>query len=167
LVGDARKVLELINKEIKDNPFCFGKTHPWVEAISKKVKENVAKMEAQLAKEVVPFNFFAPMKIIRDAILAEGSPASILVSEGENTTDVGTAVLNQNELRTRLDAGTWGTMGVGLEYCLAVASPGRLVVAVEEDSRFTFSVMEVERYGSNSDLCSPRSRYTGNLKTNR
>jgi len=146
LVGDARKVLDLINKEIKDNPFCFGKTHPWVEAISKKVKENVAKMEAQLAKEVVPFNFFTPMKIIRDAILAEGSPAPVLVSEGANTMDVGRAVLIQNEPRTRLDAGTWGTMGFGLGYCIAaaVASPGRLVVAVEGDSGFTFSAMEVE-----------------------
>ncbi|KAG7011076.1 2-hydroxyacyl-CoA lyase [Cucurbita argyrosperma subsp. argyrosperma] len=49
-------------------------------------------------------------------------------------------------LRTRLDAGTWGTMGVGLGYCIAaaVASPDRLVVAVEGDSGFGFSAMEVE-----------------------
>ncbi|XP_020251781.1 2-hydroxyacyl-CoA lyase [Asparagus officinalis] len=146
LVGDAQQVLDMINVEIKDNPFSFGKSHPWVEAISKKVKDNVAKMEAQLAKEVVPFNFFTPMKIIRDAILAEGSPAPVLVSEGANTMDVGRAVLIQNEPRTRLDAGTWGTMGVGLGYCVAaaVASPGRLVVAVEGDSGFGFSAMEVE-----------------------
>ncbi|KAG0499135.1 hypothetical protein HPP92_003448 [Vanilla planifolia] len=146
LVGDAANVLDLINKEIKDNPFCLGKSNPWVEAISKKVKENVVKMDAQLSKVVVPFNFFTPMRIIRDAILAEGSPAPILVSEGANTMDVGRAVLVQNEPRTRLDAGTWGTMGVGLGYCIAaaVASPGRLVVAVEGDSGFGFSAMEVE-----------------------
>nr|XP_010924161.1 2-hydroxyacyl-CoA lyase [Elaeis guineensis] len=146
LVGDARRVLDLINEEIKDDPFCLGRSHPWVEAISKKAKENVTKMEAQLAKDVVPFNFLTPMRIIRDAILAQGSPAPILVSEGANTMDVGRAVLVQNEPRTRLDAGTWGTMGVGLGYCIAaaVASPGRLVVAVEGDSGFGFSAMEVE-----------------------
>ncbi|XXG80497.1 hypothetical protein AAC387_Pa09g1346 [Persea americana] len=146
LVGDAKRVLGLINKEIKDDPFCFGRSHAWVEAIGKKAKENVQKMEVQLAKEVVPFNFFTPMKIIRDAILAEGSPAPILVSEGANTMDVGRAVLLQMEPRTRLDAGTWGTMGVGLGYCIAaaVASPDRLVVAVEGDSGFGFSAMEVE-----------------------
>lgn len=146
LVGDAKTILDLINAEIKDNPFSFGKSHPWVETISKKVKENVLKMEAQLSKEVVPFNFFTPMKIIRDAILEEGSPAPILVSEGANTMDVGRAVLVQNEPRTRLDAGTWGTMGVGLGYCIAaaVASPDRLVVAVEGDSGFGFSAIEVE-----------------------
>ncbi|XP_077243978.1 thiamine pyrophosphate dependent pyruvate decarboxylase family protein [Tasmannia lanceolata] len=146
LVGDARRVLGLINKEVKDNPFCFGKSHPWVEAIAKKAKENVGRMEVQLGKEVVPFNFLTPMKIIRDAILVEGSPSPILVSEGANTMDVGRAVLVQTEPRTRLDAGTWGTMGVGLGYCIAaaVASPGRLVVAVEGDSGFGFSAMEVE-----------------------
>jgi 2-hydroxyacyl-CoA lyase 1 len=103
-------------------------------------------MEPQLAKDVVPFNFMTPLRIIRDAILAEGSPAPIVVSEGANTMDVGRAVLVQNEPRTRLDAGTWGTMGVGLGYCIAaaVAEPKRLVVAVEGDSGFGFSAMEVE-----------------------
>ncbi|TMW94032.1 hypothetical protein EJD97_010851 [Solanum chilense] len=146
LVGDATKVVEMIHKEIKDDPFCLGKTHPWVEALSKKSKENVSKMEAQLAKDVVPFNFMTPMRIIRDAILQLGSPAPIVVSEGANTMDVGRSVLVQTEPRTRLDAGTWGTMGVGLGYCIAaaVASPERLVVAVEGDSGFGFSAMEVE-----------------------
>lgn len=146
LVGDAKLVLEKINKEIKDDPFCLGKSHSWVEAISNKAKDNVVKMEAQLAKEVVPFNFLTPMKIIRDAISGLGSPAPILVSEGANTMDVGRAVLVQTEPRTRLDAGTWGTMGVGLGYCIAAAvvSPDRLVVAVEGDSGFGFSAMEVE-----------------------
>lgn len=146
LVGDAKYVVEMINREIKDDPFCFGKSHPWVESISNKVKENVLRMEAQLAKVVVPFNFMTPMRIIRDAIIGLGSPYPIVVSEGANTMDVGRAVLVQLEPRTRLDAGTWGTMGVGLGYCIAaaVASPDRLVVAVEGDSGFGFSAMEVE-----------------------
>lgn len=146
LVGDAKRVLDSLNEEIKDDPFCLGRSHPWVEAISKKAKENVARMEAQLAKDVVPFNFLTPMRIIRDAILGQGSPAPVLVSEGANTMDVGRAVLVQTEPRTRLDAGTWGTMGVGLGYCIAaaVACPDRLVVAVEGDSGFGFSAMEVE-----------------------
>ncbi|XP_058008149.1 2-hydroxyacyl-CoA lyase-like [Hevea brasiliensis] len=102
LVGDAKKVLELINKEIKDDPFCLAKNHPWVEAISKKAKENT------------------PMRIIRDAILGVRSPAPILVAEGPNTMDVGRAVLIQTEPRTRLDAGTWGTMRVGLGWVIAL-----------------------------------------------
>ncbi|RYR07110.1 hypothetical protein HN873_053088 [Arachis hypogaea] len=146
LVGYAKTIVETLNKEIKDDPFCLARNHPWVEAIWKKSKDNVAKMEAQLAKDVVPFNFLTPMRIIRDAILGVGSPAPVVVSEGANTMDVGRAVLVQTEPRTRLDAGTWGTMGVGLGYCIAaaVACPDRLVVAVEGDSGFGFSAIEVE-----------------------
>lgn len=146
IVGDAKDVVGMIHKEVKDDPFCLGKTHPWVESIKNKATDNVAKMEVQLSKNVVPFNFLTPMRIIRDTILGMGSPAPILVSEGANTMDVGRAVLVQMEPRTRLDAGTWGTMGVGLGYCIAaaVASPDRLVVAVEGDSGFGFSAMEVE-----------------------
>ncbi|KAF7129559.1 hypothetical protein RHSIM_Rhsim10G0076600 [Rhododendron simsii] len=139
-VGDAAKVVEMINKEIKDDPFCLGKTHPWVEAIQKKENENVSKMEAQ------------------DAILGVGSPAPIVVSEGANTMDVDRSVLVQTEPRTRLDAGTWGTMGVGLGYCIAaaVASPDRLVVAVEGDFGFGFSAMEVEYSVSEKVLPCPQ-----------
>ncbi|KAG2300303.1 hypothetical protein Bca52824_036775 [Brassica carinata] len=146
IVGDAKTVVGLLNREIKDDPFCLGKTNPWVEAISKKARENGEKMEMQLAKDVVPFNFLTPMRIIRDAIAAVEGPSPVVVSEGANTMDVGRSVLVQREPRTRLDAGTWGTMGVGLGYCIAaaVACPDRLVVAVEGDSGFGFSAMEVE-----------------------
>ncbi|RXH71029.1 hypothetical protein DVH24_015651 [Malus domestica] len=111
-------VLEKINLGIKDDPFCLGKSHLWVAAISSKVKDNVSKIEAQLAKEVVPFNFSTPMKIIRDAIAGLGSPIPILVSKRANTMDVGWSVLVQTEPRTRLDVRTWGTTGVGLGYCI-------------------------------------------------
>ena len=50
------------------------------------------------------------------------------------------------EGRLRLDAGTWGTMGVGLGYAIAAAAarPDRLSIAVEGDSAFGFSGMECE-----------------------
>ncbi|PWA55629.1 thiamine pyrophosphate dependent pyruvate decarboxylase family protein [Artemisia annua] len=111
-------------------------------AIMNKAKENVSRMEGQLAKDVVPFNFLTPMRIIRDAIIGLGSPAPIVVSEGANAMDVGRSVLVQTEPRTR-DMGDYGSW---LGYCIAaaVASLDRLVVAVEGDSEFWFSAMEVE-----------------------
>ncbi|XLR10563.1 hypothetical protein S83_038501 [Arachis hypogaea] len=45
LVGNAKTVVETLNKEIKDDPFCLARNHPWVEAIWKKSKDNAAKME--------------------------------------------------------------------------------------------------------------------------
>lgn len=146
LVGDARVILQQINVEIKDDPFALGDKHPWLEAIREKTTKNVEKMNESLNRDVVPFNFLTPMRIIRDALSEMGSPAPILVSEGANTMDVGRSVLPQTEPRTRLDAGTWGTMGVGLGYAIASAAvcPERLVVAVEGDSAFCFSGLEVE-----------------------
>jgi 2-hydroxyacyl-CoA lyase 1 len=55
----------------------------------------IIKMEAHVAKYVVPFNFMTSPWIIRDVILAEGSPAPVVVSEGANTMDVGRVVLVQ------------------------------------------------------------------------
>lgn len=51
----------------------------------------------------------------------------------------------------RLDAGTFGTMGVGLGFAIAAAAleksssgKGQRIVCVEGDSAFGFSGMEVE-----------------------
>lgn len=44
VVGDAKQVLDMINLEIKDDPFCLGKSHSWVEAIAKKARDNVSRM---------------------------------------------------------------------------------------------------------------------------
>jgi 2-hydroxyacyl-CoA lyase 1 len=48
--------------------------------------------------------------------------------------------------RHRLDAGSFGTMGVGLSFAIAAQAvhPDKRVVAVEGDSAFGFSGMEVE-----------------------
>lgn len=41
------------------------------------------------------------------------------VGEGGNTMDIGRTVVMQTEPRTKLDAGTFGTMGVGFPYAIA------------------------------------------------
>ena len=47
--------------------------------------------------------------------------------------------------RKRLDVGTWGIMGIGMGYCVAAAVvTGQQVIAVEGDSAFGFSGMEIE-----------------------
>ncbi len=47
--------------------------------------------------------------------------------------------------RKRLDVGTWGVMGVGMGTAIAAAvETGKPVLAVEGDSAFGFSGMEIE-----------------------
>jgi oxalyl-CoA decarboxylase len=49
------------------------------------------------------------------------------------------------EPRKRLDVGTWGIMGIGMGFSVAAAVvTGKPVIAIEGDSAFGFSGMEVE-----------------------
>jgi thiamine pyrophosphate-dependent acetolactate synthase large subunit-like protein len=60
--------------------------------------------------------------------------------------DISRSVLDHNEPRRRLDAGSYGTMGVGLGFAIAAAvtNPGKRIVDLQGDSAFGFSGMEVE-----------------------
>jgi hypothetical protein len=89
------------------------------------------------------------------------------VSEGANTMDIGRTLIKKCACgchlcvscvleprvhadsylpRHRLDAGTYGTMGVGLGFAIAAAvvHPGKKIVAIEGDSAFGFSGLELE-----------------------
>lgn len=74
----------------------------------------------------------------------------IICSEGANTMDIGRTILLNNFPRHRLDAGTFGTMGVGLGFAIAAAlyckdnMPKKRVLCIEGDSAFGFSGMEIE-----------------------
>ena len=115
-------------------------------ALQDKVRGNAARLSDRLQRTAFPLDFHCALRVLRDAMSAVGSPSPILVSEGANTMDVGRTVICHEEPRCRLDAGTWGTMGVGMGFAVAaaVAEPDRLVVALEGDSAFGFSGMELE-----------------------
>lgn len=95
--------------------------------------------------------------IIR-CVFDELSPAEygdiVYISEGANTMDISRASFQQTLPRQRLDAGTHATMGVGLGYAVAAHAaycpPGKKggrrkkIVALEGDSAFGFSGMEIE-----------------------
>lgn len=74
----------------------------------------------------------------------------LVVSEGANTMDIGRTMMPNRLPRRRLDAGTLGTMGVGLGYALAAGfycrehSKDTVALAVLGDSAFGFSAMELE-----------------------
>lgn len=70
----------------------------------------------------------------------------ILVGEGANTMDIGRTVFEHDQPRRKLDAATFGTMGIGLPAIIAARSshPQLWTVAVMGDSAFGFSAMECE-----------------------
>lgn len=64
--------------------------------------------------------------------------------------DIGRSMLHNILPRHRLDAGSFGTMGVGPGFAIAAAlycrdnCPGKKIICVEGDSAFGFSGMEIE-----------------------
>ncbi|MGX1108741.1 MULTISPECIES: oxalyl-CoA decarboxylase [Bradyrhizobium] len=115
----------------------------WLSTIAKKRDDNVAKMAPKLMSNASPMDYHGALGALR-AIIAE-RPDTIFVNEGANTLDLARGVVDMHKPRKRLDVGTWGVMGIGMGYSIAAAvETGLPVLAVEGDSAFGFSGMEVE-----------------------
>jgi oxalyl-CoA decarboxylase len=121
----------------------------WVNTVKTKKDENIAKMAPRLMKNTAPMDFHGALGALRTVI--KERPDTILVNEGANTLDLARGVIDIYKPRRRLDVGTWGVMGIGMGFAIAAAiETGKPVLAVEGDSAFGFSGMEVEticRYG--------------------
>jgi 2-hydroxyacyl-CoA lyase 1 len=148
LVGDARAVMGQLNAALVERRWRYPDETPWRKALRDKVAENQAAVEPMLHDDSVPMGYYRVLREIRDQLPRD----AVIVSEGASTMDIGRTVLPNFEPRHRLDAGSFGTMGVGLGFAIAAAAvhPDKKVVAVEGDSAFGFSGMEVEvacRYG--------------------
>jgi oxalyl-CoA decarboxylase len=115
----------------------------WTNAVNTKREENIAKMAPRLMKNSAPMDFHSALGALRTVI--KERPDAILVNEGANTLDLARGIIDMYQPRKRLDVGTWGVMGVGMGYAIAAAvETGKPVLAVEGDSAFGFSGMEVE-----------------------
>jgi oxalyl-CoA decarboxylase len=121
----------------------------WIDAVKARKEANIAKMAPRLMKNSAPMDFHSALGALRAVI--KQRPDAILVNEGANTLDLARGIIDMYQPRKRLDVGTWGIMGIGMGYAVAAAiETGQRVLAVEGDSAFGFSGMEVEticRYG--------------------
>ncbi len=122
----------------------FGKPDTaWTDEIAERKNKNMAKMAATLDRDSSPMNFHGALRAIRDVLKTR--PDINLVNEGANTLDFGRSIIDMFEPRKRFDCGTWGIMGIGMGYAIGAAiASGLPVVAVEGDSAFGFSGMELE-----------------------
>jgi len=115
----------------------------WLGAIAERKEKNVAKMAETLAKNPSPMNFHSALNVVRDIVKA--NPDACLVNEGANALDFTRSIVDMYKPRKRLDVGTWGVMGIGMGFSVAAAVvSGQPVIAIEGDSAFGFSGMEVE-----------------------
>ncbi|MEP2943445.1 MAG: oxalyl-CoA decarboxylase [Hyphomicrobiales bacterium] len=115
----------------------------WTGAVKTKVETNVARMAPKLQNNNIPMDYHAALGALKTII--KERPDAILVNEGANTLDFARSIIDMYQPRKRLDVGTWGVMGVGMGSAIAAAiETGKPVLAIEGDSAFGFSGMEVE-----------------------
>ncbi len=141
LVGDIGSVLEALRAAAEARPIVVPKE--WTDELNDRKIRNDAKMRERLAENPHPMRFYNALGAIRD-VLRE-NPDVYLVNEGANALDLARNVIDMELPRHRLDTGTWGVMGIGMGYAIAAAvETGKPVVAIEGDSAFGFSGMEIE-----------------------
>ena len=118
----------------------------WISAINTKRDTNLERMATRLADNttpVTPMDFHAALGALK--IIMKERPDTMLVNEGANTLDFARSIIDVYKPRKRVDVGTWGIMGIGMGAAVAAAvETGHPVLAVEGDSAFGFSGMEVE-----------------------
>lgn len=129
--------------------------------------KNTAIASEKALSTAIPMTYarvFSTIERILHSLSPPDQGEIVYVSEGANTMDISRSIFSVSHPRLRLDAGTHATMGVGLGYAIAAhvaynsiapegvsGSRGRKkIVALEGDSAFGFSAMEIEtmaRYG--------------------
>ena len=141
VVGDIKSVFAAFNAALK--PGQIKRQAAWTDEIGKRKQQNIERMAARLNADPSPMNFSSALRAVRNALATQ--PDVYIVNEGANTLDFGRNIIDMDKPRHRLDSGTWGVMGIGMGYAIGTAAvTGKPVVAIEGDSAFGFSGMEIE-----------------------
>jgi oxalyl-CoA decarboxylase len=115
----------------------------WISMVARKREDNIAKMAPRLQNNNVPMDYHGALGVLRTIV--KERPDAILVNEGANALDLTRGIIDLYKPRKRIDVGTWGIMGIGMGYAIAAAvETGKPVLAIEGDSAFGFSGMEIE-----------------------
>ncbi len=142
LVGDGKAVVGQLNRALDNRQWFYPSVTPWRELLKGKADANMAAVQPMIDDDSAPTNYYRAFKDVVEWLPHD----AIIIGEGANTMDIGRTQMPNRAPRHRLDAGTYGTMGVGLGFAIAAAvtNPDKPVVSVQGDSAFGFSGMELE-----------------------
>ena len=142
LVGDGKAIVGQLNKALEKLEWVYPKGTPWHKAIAEKSAANAKQITPKIDDESAPTNYY---RALRD-VAAWMPDNAIIIGEGANTMDIGRTQLPNRKPRHRLDAGSYGTMGVGMGFVIAAAvvHPDKPIISVSGDSAIGFSGMEME-----------------------
>ena len=142
LLGDGKAVVGQLNGALAQRQWFYPTETPWRTLLRDKAQANLDAVQPMLEDDSSPMNYYRAYRDI-ETWLPENA---IIIGEGANTMDIGRTQMANRRPRHRLDAGTYGTMGVGLGFAIAAAvtHPDQPIVSVQGDSAFGFSGMEIE-----------------------
>ena len=142
LVGDGKAMVGQLNRALESRQWVYPKDTPWHAAIAEKSAANAKQIQPKIADDSAPTNYYRALK----DITAWTPRDAIIIGEGANTMDIGRTQLPNAKPRHRLDAGSYGTMGIGMGFAVAAAvvHPDRPIISVSGDSAIGFSGMEIE-----------------------
>lgn len=146
IVGDVGLVTQQISEELYRKQWSFPQNSSWWQILKGKMLDNEKAVNEMISDKSTPLNYYAAYHEIQCLMPKD----AIIINEGANTMDIGRTFLLNDYPRHRLDAGTFGTMGIGLPSAVAAAlwcqdnAPKKKVICIQGDSAFGFSAMEME-----------------------
>lgn len=152
LFGDLRNTVAALSKECDYSFHSTTLGHPnsawWMQLLQASQKNQLKLLAKEQEFNIeFPLNYYNVYATIKKT-LASFADDVLLVAEGANTMDIARTCFSHNNPRSRLDAGSAGTMGVGVGFSIAASvsnlTTGKKVVAIMGDSAFGFSGMDLE-----------------------
>ncbi len=141
LVADARSAAEEIGRALEGRTLNAAAAG-WLSSLKEKVQSNEEGARKALSDDAIPIN---PYRVVAEVKKIAPRDA-IITAEGETIMGICRAMLPSYVNRSRLNAGTTGSMGVGAPYVLgaSLACPDRVSIGVLGDYAFGSAAMVVE-----------------------
>ena len=141
LHADARIAAEQLDDALDGRTLKPGAAR-WLESLQQKVRDNEARAIDAQTDDAVPINPYRVVADVKDAVPRD----AIITAEGETIMGICRAMLPSYVNRSRLNAGTTGSMGVGAPYVVgaSLACPDRLSIGVLGDYAFGAAAMVIE-----------------------
>jgi thiamine pyrophosphate-dependent acetolactate synthase large subunit-like protein len=141
IVADARATAEALASALGSTSLSSA-SEGWLKGLQEKAKRNEEGLRAAQLDASQPINPYRVVAEIQDALPRD----AIVTAEGETTMGICRAMLPSFVNRSRFNAGTTGSMGVGVPYAVgaSLACPDRLSIGVLGDYAFGAAAMAVE-----------------------
>ena len=141
MIGDAKATLGQMLDVLDREPWTFPQDSEWLAQVKAEARNNEEAVQGMMQEESNPIGYYRALRSIAEAI----PPEMVMVVEGASTMDISRSVLNNYFPRTRLDAGSFGSMGLGHGFAIGAAvETGKPVLCLQGDGAFGFAGTECE-----------------------